>query len=107
MAAMIRKQMYIEEKQQEKLRALTRRWGCTEAEVVRRAIDQLADPDDLDSLIVQRLSEAGLMVPPGDYPGLPPPQGSEAWEEQELEWLDSLPALGLGAAVLEERQSGW
>jgi hypothetical protein len=104
---MIRKQLYLEEKQQAKLRALARRWGCTEAEVMRKAIDRLADPDDLDSLIVQRLSEAGLLVPPRDEPDLPPPDKAEEWEKKEMEWLDSQPPMGLGEAVLEERRSGW
>ena len=110
MAAMIRKQLYIEDKQERKLKALSRRWGCTEAEVVRKAIDRLADPDDLDSLIVQRLSDAGLLVPPPPYE--PPPdlrQGEtlDEWEERTQAWLDEQPPMGLGEAVLEERRSGW
>ncbi|MGH2354580.1 MAG: hypothetical protein ACRDJN_23475, partial [Chloroflexota bacterium] len=91
---MIRKQLYIEDKQQRKLRTLAARWGCTEAEVVRKAIDRLADPDDLDSLVIRRLSEAGLLVPPPDDPDLPSAEEADAWEERETAWLDSQPPLG-------------
>ena|SRR3954464_9906553 len=107
MTTMIRKQLYIEEKQQQKLRALARRWGCTEAEVARKAIDRLADPDDLDSLIVQRLSDAGLLVPPPDGDDSPPPGGWEQWEEQEMAWLDAQPSPGLAEVLERERESGW
>lgn len=42
---MIRKQLYIDRRQQQKLTKLATRWGCTEAEVVLAALDRLPDPD--------------------------------------------------------------
>ena len=103
---MIRKQLYIEQKQQRKLHTLARRWGCTEAEVVRKAIDRLDEPGDPDSLLVQRLSEAGLLVAPPADADLPSPETADAWEAREEHWLETQPHLGLSEAVLEERRSG-
>jgi hypothetical protein len=40
MTQMIRKQIYIHKRQQLLLKRLARRWGVSEAEVIRRAIDQ-------------------------------------------------------------------
>jgi len=42
MAHMIRKQVYIEPRQDTILKRLARVWGVTEAEIVRRAIDREA-----------------------------------------------------------------
>ncbi len=39
MVQMIRKQVYIEPRQEAILKRLARMWGVTEAEIVRRAID--------------------------------------------------------------------
>lgn len=40
MTQIIRKQIYIHKRQQLLLKRLARRWGVSEAEVIRRAIDQ-------------------------------------------------------------------
>jgi uncharacterized membrane protein YccC len=104
---MVRKQLYLEPRQQSKLRKLAARWGCTEAQVIRKALDRLPDPDDASDLqraIVARLAEAGLLVPPPDDDA---PMGEELehLEREYEEWLDSLPGpLGLGEAVLEDRR---
>ena len=58
---MMRKQLYLAGEQQRKLRKLAARWGCTEAEVVRRALDRLPDPD---ASIDDRLAAAGLLAAP-------------------------------------------
>ena len=57
--AMIRKQVYIERKQDAKLKRLASARGCTEAEVVRDAIEALPDAEPK---FVQRLREMGLLV---------------------------------------------
>lgn len=108
---MIRKQVYIEPDQHRKLRELARWWGCTEAEIIRKGIDQLPEPrspEALDALLTERLRQAGLLAPPPpydpEYDDVPEgPQGDE-WEEKEMEWLDTLPPLGLAKAVDEDRE---
>jgi hypothetical protein len=40
MTRMIRKQVYIQKRQQILVKRLARQWGVSEAEVIRRAIDQ-------------------------------------------------------------------
>jgi hypothetical protein len=58
--AMIRKQLYIEDRQQGKLRRVAEAWGCTEAAVMRAALDRLPDPGDS---LKARLAAAGLLAP--------------------------------------------
>lgn len=99
--SMIRKQLYIGERQQRKLRRVAARWGCTEAEVVRTALDQLADPD---GTIEERLAASGLLVPAPNDPDMPAPTAEEI-EAEELAWLESQQGpLGLAEAVLEDRR---
>lgn len=98
---MIRKQLYIDQRQQQKLTKLAARWGCTEAEVVRSALDRMPDPD---ASVVERLADAGLLVPPpADYVLTEEELGSlehdvEAWLVARAE------PLGLAQAVLEDRR---
>src|SRR5262249_19417602 len=61
MARMIRKQVYLESKQEQKLRRLADRWGCSEAEVLRKAIDRIMEAE---GEFLERLEAAGLLVPP-------------------------------------------
>lgn len=85
---MIRKQLYIAPEQQRKLHDLAARWNCTEAEVMRAALDRLsveAPPhpvpgrrgnvngpvhrgrSGVEDEIDRRLAEAGLLwTPPPD-----------------------------------------
>jgi hypothetical protein len=101
---MIRKQLYIEPEQQRKLRSLAVRWGCTEAEVVRTAIDRLPD---LESAVDARLREARLLAPPPDDDDLPKDDLPETWEALERE-LDELLAetgpLYLAEAIIADRE---
>lgn len=99
---MIRKQVYLLETQNRKLKALAAVRGCTEAEVMRDAVDRLPDPE---GSVVERLEAAGLLAKirvPDDVP-----TGDElAALEAELDaWLESLPGpIGLSEAVLAERE---
>lgn len=43
-APMVRKQLYLARDQDRKLKALATRRGCTEAQVIREALDQLLTP---------------------------------------------------------------
>lgn len=99
---MIRKQFYITPEQQRKLHVLVKRWKCTEAEIVRQALDQLEGPDDSVEAI---LAAAGLLAPKRDDPDLPSPSEVKALEE---EWRQRLRRrtgpLDLTSAVIEDRR---
>lgn len=81
---MIRKQLYIEPEQQRKLRSLAAQWGCTEAEVVRTALERLPDPD---SAAEARLREAGILMDPPDDVPLLSAEELEALEQEHAAWL--------------------
>jgi hypothetical protein len=99
---MIRKQLYVGPEQQRKLRLLAKRWKCTEAEVMRAAIDRLPD---IESAADARLREAGLLVDLPDDPDLPPPEKVEELEREWDEWLRKRgKPIGLVDAVLEDRR---
>lgn len=76
MTQMIRKQVYIQKRQQVLLKRLARRRGVSEAEVIRQAIDQQAqstaqqplppDPQALEAVIqfaLERRSQSGASEP--------------------------------------------
>jgi hypothetical protein len=101
---MIRKQVYLEQAQDQKLKRLASQRGCTEAELVREAIDQLPDPE---GDWIQRLMAAGVLM-------RRPPMTSRTREmleslEHDLDDLrQSLPPnLTLSDAIVAERQEGW
>jgi antitoxin ParD1/3/4 len=56
---MVRKQMYVHPEQDAKLKRLAEEHGCSEADVLREAVDQL--PDD-EPRWLQRARAAGLIV---------------------------------------------
>ena len=102
--AMIRKQLYIAPEQQRKLRSLAQRWGCTEAEVVRKALDQLPEPDADDSPVIARLRAAGLLVePPDDIERLTDEELEALEEDLDLLLAETGP-LHLAEAVIEDRR---
>jgi len=99
---MIRKQMYLEERQQRKLKQLAQARGRTEADVLREAVDALPETDAL----VARLEAAGLLAT------MPPlPRALRAAKRSDLEaaaWKllgDRRETLSLSDAVLDERAS--
>jgi hypothetical protein len=101
---MIRKQVYLERGQDEKLKRLAAQRGCTEAELVREAVDQLPDPE---GDWIQRLVASGVLMPK-------PPMTAHTrkmLEELEIE-LDELrnslpPGLTLSDAIIAEREDSW
>ena len=103
MTRMIRKQVYLGDEQEKKLRRLASRWGCAEAEVLRTAIDRLPDPEHS---VEGRLREAGLLVRIPVEPDLPQEKETLAELERDVEaWLASRPKiLNLSQAVLEDRR---
>jgi antitoxin ParD1/3/4 len=99
--SMVRKQLYIAPEQQRKLRSLARRWGCTEAEVVRTAIDRLPD---FESAVDARLREAGLLAPPRYDDDLPSEEEFDAMERELDEILAETVPLHLAEVVIEDRR---
>jgi hypothetical protein len=102
MGNMIRKQLYINAKQQEKLQRIAKRNGCSEAAILREAIDRLPEYRDP---IEQRLAEAGALArPPKGRRKLTPEEGVEL-ERRYYEWARSLPEpLGLSEIVIQDRR---
>ncbi|MBI3973012.1 MAG: CopG family transcriptional regulator [Chloroflexi bacterium] len=98
---MVRKQVYLRRDQDRKLKRLAGRRRCTEAELIREALDLLPDPEG-DA--IQRLVAAGILVPKGDDPSVPQGEALEALEAEVEAWLDALPeSLGLSEAILADR----
>src|SRR5687768_11677449 len=99
---MVRKQIYLAREQDRKLKALAALRGCSEAEVVRDALDRLPDPA---GSVVDQLMAAGLLAPkpPMDDPLMD--AELEALEAEVDAWLDQLPEpLGLAEAVIADRE---
>jgi hypothetical protein len=102
--AMIRKQLYLGEAQQRKLRRLAARWGCAEAEVVRKAIDRLPEPEaTLDDLVAARLAAAAFLVPPPDDDDILSEAEAEELEREITAWDKQHGPLGLSEAVARDR----
>ena len=101
---MVRKQLYITQEQQRKLHTLAKERRCTEAEIVREALDHLPAHDDP---VIRKLYEAGLLVPPPDDEEPVSDEELERLEQEYEEWLASMPPFSLTDAVLAERAEGW
>ena len=98
---MIRKQVYLEREQDRKLKALAARRGCTEAEIIREALDRLPDPDRSAE---EQLAATGLLVPKRDDPAAPRGPAARTLEAEVEAWLAARPtSLGLSEAILEDR----
>jgi len=103
---MIRKQVYLTPEQEQRLRTLAARWGCTEAGVMRTALDRLED-DDVDSKVVRRLRELGMLVEPDedDEEEMLSDEDLEALEAEMDAWFVEHPEpLHLSEAVFEDRE---
>jgi hypothetical protein len=97
---MVRKQLYIDDRQQRKLQRLAQAWRCTEAAVVRKALDQLPEQDS----VTARLAAAGLLAALPDDPDLDGVD-VEALEQEYEAWVAAqTEPLGLTEAVLEDRR---
>lgn len=116
---MIRKQVHLSGEQNRKLKALAAERGCTEAAIMREALDRLLEPDphealdtlpvadsdpDSEEKFLARLRANGLLAP---KPKLARPLSREEWERQRREfdeWLDAHPFdPGIVEAILEGR----
>lgn len=98
---MIRKQVYLLQSQNQKLKALAAVRGCTEAEVIRDAVDRLPDPE---GSVVERLRAAGLLATMHFDDDVPTGDELTALEAELDAWLYAQPGpIGLTEAVLAER----
>lgn len=102
---MIRKQLSIEQRHQEKLSRLAKARRCSEAEVVRQAIDALPEPAppsgnervlaDLRALDMLRVSGEQTVSD----------EDMERHEREWEEWLEAHPnPLRLSEAIIAERE---
>lgn len=99
---MIRKQLYITPSQERRLRDLSARWQCTEAEIVRTALDRLLDSAETAA---DRLARAGLLAQPLDTAEVPSAGEIEAIERQYEAWARTrTEPIGLSQAVLDDRR---
>ena len=99
---MVRKQLYLGVDQEQKVRRIAARRGCTEAEVIRTAVDRLPEDDDP---ILQRLAEAGMLMPSPEEDDPMTEAEEEALEREVEAWLEAQPEpLGLSEAMLEDRR---
>src|ERR1041384_5191957 len=98
---MVRKQLYIEPAQDRKIKRIAAQRHCTEAEVIRRAVDELADPDGDD---IEKLRAAGVLVDMSDIEPMDPEE-LRLLEQQLDEWHRARgKPVGLSQAVLDERE---
>ena len=98
---MVRKQVYLERRQERKLKALAAHQGRTEAEIIREALDRLPDPT---GGIEAELAAAGLLAPVGDVTDAPNGSELRVLEAEVEAWLDAHPGgLGLSEAIIEGR----
>ena len=96
---MVRKQTYIEPAQDRKIKRIAAQRHCTEAEVIRTALSELADPDG----DIEELFAAGLLVDKSEFRG---PEGKDLEElEARLDawWASRTEPVGLSQAILDER----
>jgi hypothetical protein len=101
---MIRKQVSLTPEQDQRLRTPAARWGCTEAGVMRAALDQLKD-NDVDSRVVRRLRELGTLVEPDPDEEVSSDEEIDVLEREMDEWAAAHPGpLGLSQAVFEDRE---
>ncbi|MGH2587128.1 MAG: hypothetical protein ACRDJE_19620 [Dehalococcoidia bacterium] len=93
--------------QHRKLQKPAAQWGCSQAEVLRVALDRLPVYDDsvYHRPATQRLAMAGLLVPPPDDDDLPPPEEVDELEREWSEWLRGRgQPLGLTETLFEDRR---
>ena len=103
MKRMIRRQVYLEADHQARLARLAALWGCSESEVLRKAISQLSESDDP---IDARLFASGLLMPAPPADARPLSEEAEEELERRLDRLAEARAtsFGLAEAVVEDRR---
>lgn len=98
---MVRKQVYLERSQDEKLKRLADRRGCTESALIREAVDQLVE---LDDDWVARLRAEGVLAPLPLFDDLPTGAAAERLRaELEAEVASDHTDFRMTEALLEDR----
>ena len=98
---MVRKQVYLGREQDQKLKSLAARRGCTEAAVIREALNRLPDPE---RDVLGPLEAAGLLAPKPDFRDLPKGAAAQRCREEFEAWLDASPQdYRLTEAIDEDR----
>ncbi len=98
---MIRKQVYLGEDHDRKVKAIARRRGCSEAEVIREAIERMPEPA---KALGELLDEAGIRCLPPD-PTLPTGQTLAVLDQEIEAWARTLrPDQSLTEAILQNRE---
>ena len=97
---MVRKQLYIEPEQEKKLQRLASEWGCTEAQVVRKALDRLPDPK---GTVLDRLEVAGLRITRPSGPFLSRAE-LQAMQDELDRIFKGRPSIHITEAVFEDRE---
>jgi len=82
MSRMVRKQIYIEPQQEDMLKSLSKELGVTEAELVRRAIDQIADAQATSARKLKAWQEAKAVMEERKLMDVP--QTGRTWTRDEL-----------------------
>ncbi|MGD9892661.1 MAG: hypothetical protein AB7R89_02910 [Dehalococcoidia bacterium] len=98
----VRKHLYLDAKQEQKLREYAARWGCSEAGVMRVALDRLTD---LDHSVVSGTWDRTSQL--DDEAGEEPlsDQALAALEAESEAWFREHPQpLGLSEAVFLDRE---
>ena len=99
---MVRKQVYVERRQDRKLKALARVRGCSEAAILRDAIDQLPEPD---VNVIEQLASAGFLAPTPVRHDLPIGDDLVQLESSVAAFLAGLSTpIGFSAAVDADRE---
>ena len=105
MARMIRKQLYLDAATERKLKRLAAQWRCSEAAVVRKAVEGVPErPKTPDELEIERLTAEGVLLPPEG-----PPMSDEEDEEIERELEEMArgnPYMGDPAELVFEDREG-
>ena len=101
---MLRKQVYLAREHDRKIKALAARRGCTEAEIIREAVERLPNPEDEWT---ERMRAEGIFAPKPDFPDrahLPRGDAHDLDRTAFESWLDAEPLdLRLSEAVEQDR----
>lgn len=103
----VRKQIYITTEHDRKLKRLAQRWNCTEAAIVRRALDDVRD-DDLspEDAFFEQLRAQGSIVDYSNDPDLPSEDEVRAIRARLAMWVGAHPgSIGLDEALREDRDT--
>lgn len=98
----IRKQVYLDSEQEQKLRDYAARWRSSEADVIRIALDRLTD---LDRLVTPGTADSAVMVDDFDDDEPLSDQELDVLEAENETWFREHPQpLGLSEAVFLDRE---